>query len=35
VDTFATHRLPLTEAPVAYASFQQKDDGMVKVLFQP
>ena len=35
VDTFATHRVPLSEAPAAYASFQKKQDGMVKVLFQP
>ena len=35
VETFATHRLPLEEAPAAYATFQAKDDGMVKVLFKP
>jgi threonine dehydrogenase-like Zn-dependent dehydrogenase len=35
VDGFATHRLPLSEAPDAYAMFQQKKDGTVKVLFQP
>ncbi len=35
VDDFATHRVPLSQAPAAYASFQAKDDGMVKVLFQP
>jgi threonine dehydrogenase-like Zn-dependent dehydrogenase len=35
VDTFATHRLPLSEAPRAYEMFQKKDDGAVKVLFQP
>jgi threonine dehydrogenase-like Zn-dependent dehydrogenase len=35
LDTFATHRLPLDEAPNAYAMFQSKDDGAVKVLFQP
>ena len=35
VETFATHRLPLDEAPTAYATFQAKDDGMVKVLFKP
>jgi threonine dehydrogenase-like Zn-dependent dehydrogenase len=32
---FATHRLPLSAAPEAYARFQQKQDGMVKVLLQP
>lgn len=35
VDGFATHRLPLESAPEAYAQFQRKADGMVKVLLQP
>jgi threonine dehydrogenase-like Zn-dependent dehydrogenase len=35
VDDFATHRLPLEDAPEAYAKFQKKQDGMVKVLLQP
>jgi len=35
VDDFATHRLPLSAAPEAYATFQKKQDGMVKVLLQP
>ena len=35
VETFATHRLPLDEAPEAYAKFQAKEDGMVKVVFKP
>jgi threonine dehydrogenase-like Zn-dependent dehydrogenase len=35
VDDFATHHLSLEEAPAAYAAFQQKADGMVKVLFRP
>jgi threonine dehydrogenase-like Zn-dependent dehydrogenase len=35
VDSFATHRLPLDEAPDAYAMFQAKRDGAVKVLFTP
>ncbi|MDA8371167.1 MAG: glutathione-dependent formaldehyde dehydrogenase [Nocardiopsaceae bacterium] len=35
VDEFATHRLPLDEAPQAYAMFQKKEDGAAKVLFQP
>ncbi|MCL6670957.1 zinc-dependent alcohol dehydrogenase [Streptomyces panaciradicis] len=35
VDDFATHRLPLSEAPHAYETFQKKRDGMVKVLMQP
>ena len=35
VDTFATHHLPLDEAPDAYAMFQAKKDGAVKILFTP
>ncbi len=35
VDTFATHRLPLAEAPRAYDVFQKKQDGAVKVLLRP
>ncbi|MEV6908711.1 zinc-dependent alcohol dehydrogenase [Amycolatopsis sp. NPDC051071] len=35
VDTFATHHVPLTEAPEAYEMFQKKQDGAVKVLFRP
>lgn len=35
VDAFATHHLPLSEAPQAYEQFQKKEDGMVKVVFQP
>jgi threonine dehydrogenase-like Zn-dependent dehydrogenase len=35
VDDFATHRVPLDAAPSAYAQFQAKEDGMVKVLLQP
>jgi threonine dehydrogenase-like Zn-dependent dehydrogenase len=35
VDDFATHRLPLSEAPAAYEMFQKKQDGAVKVVFQP
>jgi threonine dehydrogenase-like Zn-dependent dehydrogenase len=35
VDDFATHHLPLSEAPAAYAMFQQKRDGAVKVLLTP
>jgi threonine dehydrogenase-like Zn-dependent dehydrogenase len=34
-DGFATHRLPLEEAPRAYERFQKKEDGYVKVLLQP
>ena len=35
VESFATHHLPLSEAPRAYESFQKKQDGMIKVVFQP
>ena len=35
VDDFATHRLPLADGPDAYARFQHKEDGYVKVLLQP
>jgi threonine dehydrogenase-like Zn-dependent dehydrogenase len=35
LEDFATHRLPLEEAPRAYADFQSKRDGTVKVLFKP
>ncbi|GAA3531480.1 alcohol dehydrogenase catalytic domain-containing protein [Nocardioides daeguensis] len=35
VETFATHHLPLEAAPAAYRDFRDKNDGMVKVLFQP
>jgi threonine dehydrogenase-like Zn-dependent dehydrogenase len=35
VDTFATHHVSLEQAPQAYESFRQKQDGTVKVLLQP
>jgi threonine dehydrogenase-like Zn-dependent dehydrogenase len=35
VDGFATHHLPLDEAPDAYAMFQKKEDGAIKILFKP
>jgi threonine dehydrogenase-like Zn-dependent dehydrogenase len=35
VEGFATHHLPLTEAPQAYETFQKKEDGAFKVVFQP
>jgi threonine dehydrogenase-like Zn-dependent dehydrogenase len=35
VDEFATHRVPLAEAPQAYEAFQKKQDGTVKVLLRP
>jgi threonine dehydrogenase-like Zn-dependent dehydrogenase len=34
-EDFATHRLPLAEAPQAYEMFQRKRDGAVKVLLRP
>lgn len=35
VEQFATHHLPLTDAPAAYRDFRDKRNGMVKVVFQP
>jgi threonine dehydrogenase-like Zn-dependent dehydrogenase len=35
VDAFASHRLPLDDAPEAYEKFQKKQDGFVKVLLRP
>jgi threonine dehydrogenase-like Zn-dependent dehydrogenase len=35
VETFATHHLPLEDAPSAYRTFRDKEDGMVKVVFTP
>jgi threonine dehydrogenase-like Zn-dependent dehydrogenase len=35
VDEFATHRVPLADAPRAYETFQKKQDGAVKVLLKP
>ncbi|MGQ4402882.1 alcohol dehydrogenase catalytic domain-containing protein [Streptomyces hayashii] len=35
VDDFATHRVPLSDAPHAYEMFQRKQDGAVKVLMTP
>jgi threonine dehydrogenase-like Zn-dependent dehydrogenase len=35
VDSFATHHLPLTDAPRAYEMFQKKEDGAFKVVFRP
>jgi threonine dehydrogenase-like Zn-dependent dehydrogenase len=34
-DDFATHHVPLNEAPQAYEMFQKKEDGAVKVLLRP
>jgi threonine dehydrogenase-like Zn-dependent dehydrogenase len=35
VDTFATHVLPIEDAPHAYEIFQKKEDGAVKVMLLP
>lgn len=35
VDTFASHVLPLDDAPHAYDIFQRKQDGAVKVMLKP
>src|ERR671927_1217289 len=35
VDDFATHHVPLEQAPEAYANFREKKDGAVKVLLTP
>ncbi|MDB5176967.1 MAG: Alcohol dehydrogenase GroES domain protein [Candidatus Saccharibacteria bacterium] len=35
VDDFATHHLPLSEAPTAYEIFQKKQDGAIKIVLKP
>ena len=35
LDRFATHHLPLDQAPHAYEIFQKKQDGAFKILLQP
>jgi threonine dehydrogenase-like Zn-dependent dehydrogenase len=35
VESFATHHLPLEEAPQAYDTFQKKQDGAIKIVFRP
>jgi threonine dehydrogenase-like Zn-dependent dehydrogenase len=35
VEQFATHRVPLDQAPEVYRQFQDKSDGMVKAVFKP
>jgi threonine dehydrogenase-like Zn-dependent dehydrogenase len=35
VESFATHRIPLDEAPHGYEIFQKKQDGAIKVLLKP
>src|SRR3954468_4713780 len=34
-DSFASHHLPLSDAPSAYEHFQKKEDGSFKVVLQP
>ena len=34
-ESFATHRLPLEDAPGAYEMFQKKEDGAIKVVLKP
>jgi threonine dehydrogenase-like Zn-dependent dehydrogenase len=34
-EDFATHQIPLEDAPEAYETFQRKEDGAIKVLMQP
>ncbi|RLV49426.1 glutathione-dependent formaldehyde dehydrogenase [Nocardioides mangrovicus] len=34
-EQFATHRVPLSQAPEAYEAFQKKTDGTIKVVFDP
>ncbi|MFD7229125.1 alcohol dehydrogenase catalytic domain-containing protein [Streptomyces sp. NPDC059881] len=35
VQGFATHTMPLEDAPKAYSMFQAKEDGMIKTLLKP
>lgn len=35
VDGFATHHLAIDEGPDAYARFQKKEDGMIKIVLDP
>jgi threonine dehydrogenase-like Zn-dependent dehydrogenase len=35
VDGFATHHVPLADAPQAYETFQKKQDGAFKIVFKP
>ena len=35
VDSFATHHVPLDQAPWAYETFQKKADGAFKIVFNP
>jgi len=35
VESLATHRVPLEQAPELYETFQKKQDGCVKVVLTP
>ena len=35
LNDLATHRIPLDQAPDAYATFQKKGDGMIEAVFAP
>ena len=35
LEEFATHRLPLSDAPKAYEMFQSKADGAIKIMLKP
>jgi threonine dehydrogenase-like Zn-dependent dehydrogenase len=35
LEAFASHHLPLDDAPQAYERFQDKEDGYFKVVFRP
>ena len=35
VDAYASHRIPLAEAPAAYETFQKKQDGAFKIVIEP
>ena len=35
VEGFSTHRLPLEQVPHGYGFFQEKQDGVKKILLQP
>ena len=35
VESFASHTLPLDEAPNAYAKFRAEEDGYIKVVLRP
>ncbi len=35
VESFATHHVPLDDAPHAYETFQKKEDGAFKIVFKP